>query len=58
MITGRQGITTVAKNTKAKYRLITTKKQTITNNEKQFVLKYTYSRLFQPLFIKKYSYTI
>ena len=58
MVKGSQGITTIAKNKNAKYKLVTSKGQTITGNDKRIYTKYTYSRLITSLLYKKYSYAV
>jgi len=57
MIKGRQGVTTYAKNPNAKYKITTIKKQSITGNDLQLQMKYTYSRLISAI-LPKYSYAI
>lgn len=58
MITGKQGVTYKAKNQNAKYKITTTKSQSIRSQGNGAIIKYSYSRLIAPLLAAKYSYAI
>jgi len=58
MVTGRQGVTYKAKNQNAKYKITTTKSQSIKSDGNGVMIKYSYSRLIKSLLPVKYSYAI
>lgn len=59
MTRSSQGITKIAKNKHAKYKITTVKSQSIKSTNTGYETKYTYSRLISlVLATKKYSYSI